>query len=132
MQSITMFANLGESISACSSSAYGRCAHCCGLGRCFCIDSHTVPVAPAYVPTYGGFISLRTFFSMLAPTASWRILLRRSQSAVDFSPAAAGLMFRQAWLKSLRPRAANALFAKYGSHQVSGFGARHESDSLQP
>ncbi len=47
-------------------------------------------VVPGYVPMYGGFLSLRTFFLMLAATASCRILLRRSQSPVAFSVSGAG------------------------------------------
>src|SRR5262249_2041294 len=64
-------------ISACINSAYGRCGHCCSLGRSWRMDSRNVSFAPGSGPMYGGFMSRRTFLSMLFTTASCSTWLRR-------------------------------------------------------
>src|SRR6185437_5407008 len=142
MQSTFRLARSAGSMSACNSSVYGRwtqrnilrfslCPAAPGVPR----DSKNVSSTPGNGPTYGGFVFPRTFLRIAATQVSCSVLLRFSQSAesdcmaLDFC---ARPIFCHARAKSFSPRAAEALFAKYGSHHVIGFGSRHESDSLHP
>src|SRR5208282_142050 len=90
MQSITVFARSGGSMSACNNSAYGRCAHNCTGASPLLKVSRNVPGDPAYGPMYAGDISFRTLPRIVATSVSCKALDRLDHSSARPSNPAVG------------------------------------------